>query len=262
MLLRRDLVARIGSLTTEVSRKHAARGLQQQLQEFDRHLAAGRPQPNADALGYANILLITWLLSWRLQLGPGVSVATGWMRRHAPCTVPASCTCFQTTRMHGCAHWRATGAHAVVLTSLWPRLSWLNAAGELSEAAWCVVQLSKAVQDAEEALAEQQLEAQRQKQQEEQQQQQEGLEGLADIAPGEVASGARSMSGGGAGPDGQGQGAGAPPVTPESVALAQEVAEKASSRLRKVSQGPDRHIKSVAALYGRLTSRRSQSRTE
>lgn len=118
-------------------------------------------------------------------------------------------------------------------------LIWPNPAGELSEAAWCVVQLSKAVQDAEEALAEQQLEAQRQKQQEEELQQQEGPEGQGDSAPVEVASGARSMSGGGAG--GDGQGAGAPPVTPESVALAQEIAEKASSRLRKVG-GPDRHI--------------------
>ncbi|GLC72450.1 hypothetical protein PLESTF_001249000 [Pleodorina starrii] len=94
------------------------------------------------------------------------------------------------------------------------------AAGSLSDAAYCCVQLEKMAQDAEEELAEQEARQQ-------QQQQEEG--GSAGSETGE----------GGAGQSGEGSAAAAaapsaPRVTVESVALLQETAERCSNKLKEV----------------------------
>ncbi|GLC36007.1 hypothetical protein PLESTB_000528700 [Pleodorina starrii] len=91
------------------------------------------------------------------------------------------------------------------------------AAGSLSDAAYCCVQLEKMAQDAEEELAEQEARQQ-------QQQQEEGAAGSETGEGGAVQSGEGSAA---AAPS-------APRVTAESVALLQETAERCSNKLKEV----------------------------
>ncbi|GLI68564.1 hypothetical protein VaNZ11_013030 [Volvox africanus] len=94
------------------------------------------------------------------------------------------------------------------------------AAGSLSDAAYCCVQLEKMAQDAEEELAEQAARRQQQ---------------LAEEGEGEAGA-ARDGSGDGGGVEGVGEGqhaGGLPRVTVESVALLQEASERCSTKLKE-----------------------------